>query len=52
VQRICDEQPIPVLYITSTAVTVRERCPSAVVIQKPFGVADLRDGVREAQKPA
>ena len=52
VQRICDEKPIPVLYITATAMVVRERCPLAVVIQKPFGVADLRAGVEEARKAA
>src|SRR4051794_12840123 len=48
VQRICDAKPIPVLYITGTAWQVRDRCPWAVVIQKPFGMADLREGVRKA----
>lgn len=52
VQRICGEQPVPVLYITSVALTVRERCPWAVVIQKPFSMADLSEGVREARKAA
>ena len=52
VQRICDQKPIPVLYITGTAMMVRERCPWAVVIQKPFGMADLRNGVQEARKVA
>lgn len=52
VQRICDEKPIPVLYITVTAVSVRERCPSAVVVHKPFGIAALREGVREACRVA
>ena len=52
VQRICDEKPIPVLYITGTAGLVRERCPWAIVIQKPFGVADLGEGVRLALKAA
>jgi two-component system, response regulator PdtaR len=52
VQRICDQNPIPILYITGTAMLVRERCPSAVVIQKPFGLADLRDAVRDARKAA
>ncbi len=49
VRRICDEKPIPVFYITATSATVRERCPSAVVIQKPFGRADLRAAVQKAQ---
>jgi CheY-like chemotaxis protein len=48
VQRICDEKPIPVLYITGTAMAVRDRCPWAVVIQKPFGEADLREGIQAA----
>ena len=53
VQRICDDKPpIPVVYITGVAAVVRERCPWAIVIQKPFGMADLRAGVREACKPA
>jgi hypothetical protein len=29
---------------------VRDRCPSAVVIQKPFGVADLREGIHRARR--
>ena len=52
VQRICDEKPIPILYITGTAMVVRERCPWAIVVQKPFGMADLREAVREARKAA
>ena len=52
VRRICDEKPIPMLYITASAMMVRERCPSAVVIQKPFGMADLREAVREAREAA
>jgi len=52
VQRICDEKPIPVLYITGTAMIVRERCPSAVVIQKPFGMADLREGFQLVRRAA
>lgn len=50
VQRICGERPIPVLYITGSAAQVRERCPWAVIIQKPFGIADLNAGVRDARK--
>lgn len=52
VKRICAETPIPVLYITGVAATVRARCPLAVVIQKPFGMADLRAGVRDACEAA
>lgn len=52
VQRICAEKPAPVLYITGMAVRVRERCPWAAVIQKPFGMTDLRAGVRDARQAA
>ena len=52
VMRICDEKPIPVLYITGVAASVRERCPWAVVIQKPFGMADLAAAVLEARAAA
>ena len=52
VQRICDAKPIPILYITGSAMTVRERCPSAVVIQKPFGATDLRQAVDQARQAA
>ncbi|HEY8591914.1 MAG TPA: response regulator [Sphingomicrobium sp.] len=52
VQRICDEKPIPVLYITGTASAVRERCPWAIVIQKPFGMADLTEAVKLVRKAA
>ena len=50
VQRICGEKPIPVLYITGSAALIRERCPWAVIIQKPFGIADLSNGVRDARR--
>ena len=49
VRRICDKKPIPVLYITGSAMAVRDRCPWAVVIEKPFGEADLREGIRAAR---
>jgi CheY-like chemotaxis protein len=52
VQRICGEKPIAHLYITGVAKMVRERCPWAIVIQKPFTVADLRQGVEQARKAA
>jgi CheY-like chemotaxis protein len=52
VQRICNEKPTPVLYITGVAAMVRDRCPAAVVIQKPFGRADLCEGVRLAREAA
>jgi two-component system, response regulator PdtaR len=52
VQVICDGKVIPVLYITGTATMVRDRCPGAACVQKPFGIAALREGVREARSTA
>ena len=52
VQRICNAKPIPVLYITAIGSAVRERCPAAVVIQKPFGTADLCAGIALARRAA
>ena len=48
VQQICQSKPIPVLYITGTADLVRERCPGAAMISKPFGFANFLSGVRAA----
>lgn len=48
VQRICKNRRIPVLYITSMAKTVQDRCPTAVILQKPFGRASLSAGVHQA----
>ena len=50
VQRICRVMPIPVLYITAIPAAVNDRCPTAVMIQKPFGLADLRAGVDQARR--
>lgn len=52
VKQICGERPVPVLYSTGSASMVRERCPDAIVIQKPFGVTVLRDGARDAKQAA
>lgn len=52
VLRICDQKPITVVYITGSEMMVRERCPSAVVVQKPFGSAALRDAVVRARQTA
>lgn len=50
VERIRSSQPVPFLFITASAMVVRERCPKATVIQKPFGMADLRDAVQHARE--
>jgi DNA-binding response OmpR family regulator len=52
VQRICAENPAPVIYITGSVAMVQERCPYALVVQKPLGMADLRAAVQELRKAA
>jgi DNA-binding response OmpR family regulator len=50
VHRICECRSVPVLYITGSATMVRDRSPAAVIVQKPFGVGALREGVRDARR--
>lgn len=52
VQRICSQKPVPVLYIVGSEGTVRERCPQAIVIQKPFSVSELKQGIHDACRAA
>lgn len=49
VQRICREKPIPVLYITAASDSLRERCPKAIVVLKPFGLNEMREGADRAR---
>ena len=49
VQRICaNGRAIPVVYITGSAEEVRERCATAVIVGKPFGILDLRAAITTA----
>jgi chemotaxis response regulator CheB len=48
VQTICADQPIPVVYISSSAWQVRDRLADAIVVQKPFLVADLKSAITKA----
>jgi DNA-binding response OmpR family regulator len=41
VQAICTEKPIPVIVVAAIAGDVRERLSDALVVQKPFGAAEL-----------
>jgi CheY-like chemotaxis protein len=41
VQTICNERPIPVVFITATGWEVRARIRDAVVLAKPFAPAEL-----------
>jgi DNA-binding response OmpR family regulator len=50
VQRICDAAPIPVLYVTATTGEVRNRCPGAAVVRKPFSIGELLKGVEQARR--
>lgn len=50
VQGICNEKPIPVLYITSSASVVQDRCPDAVVVGKPFRLSEVQEGVDRARR--
>ena len=49
IQEICAEKPIPVVFVTATAWEVRARLPDVVVVQKPFGSADLQLAVAAAR---
>ena len=49
VLRICEGKQTAVLYITGSAAIVRDRCPSASILEKPFTVDGLRAGVAAAR---
>ena len=46
VESICSQKTIPVVFITGTATEVRDRCPSYVVVNKPFAPSDVAEAVR------
>jgi CheY-like chemotaxis protein len=48
VEAICAERDIPVLFITATVWTVRERLGDAAILAKPFTCADLRRALAAA----
>lgn len=50
VQRICREKPIPVVYITADSDSIRARCPEAIVVLKPFGLNEMREGADRARQ--
>lgn len=49
VERICAEKPVPIFYITSNVAMVLERCPRALIVRKPFGMADFISAERNAR---
>ncbi|MEA3000723.1 MAG: hypothetical protein QOK17_2556 [Sphingomonadales bacterium] len=48
VETICNEKPIPVVFITAAASAVRERKRDAIVVRKPIIVAELIQAVSAA----
>lgn len=48
VEKICKERKIPVIFITGYAEELRDRAPSAIVVQKPVKPDALERAVREA----
>jgi CheY-like chemotaxis protein len=49
--RILQSGFIPHLYMTGNIAWVLARAPTAIVLQKPFGEADLRRGILRAHSP-
>lgn len=41
VQTICQDKPIPVVFITATASRVHQRMSDAVIVRKPFSADEL-----------
>ena len=48
VRAICTDRAIPVVFVTSTGWEVREHCDEVAVVQKPFGVHDLKAAITTA----
>ena len=47
---ICSEKPIPVVFVTGSALEVRKRLPDALILSKPYDMADLEAAVDAAAK--
>ncbi|QIK78662.1 response regulator [Sphingomonas piscis] len=45
VRSICENRPIPVVFITGDERHIRDEVLDAIVVQKPFRSADLKDAV-------
>lgn len=52
VEAICGRRRIAVLFITATAIDVRNRIPGAHVIEKPFALAELDTILAAVSEPA
>ena len=47
VKSICSGREIPVVFVTATGWKVREANEGLTVVQKPFGIADLQQAVKQ-----
>jgi DNA-binding response OmpR family regulator len=47
VRKICEIRPIPVIYIVALPNEVLDEEPDAVIVQKPFTIAELRRAIVE-----
>ena len=47
---ICSEKPIPVVFVTGSALEVRKRVPEALIVSKPFAVAELAAAIDAAER--
>lgn len=46
VQAICSERPIPVIFISGSAVQVRLRMPGHELVEKPFKAEDIKEAIQ------
>lgn len=47
---ICSDKAIPVVFVTGSALEVRERLPDALILSKPYAMADLEAAIGAAAK--
>ena len=48
VLEICSGADIPVVFVTGSRDEVRQRLPSAIIVDKPYTIVQLREAVEEA----
>ena len=49
---ICSDKPIPVVFVTGSALEVRQRLPDALIVSKPYAMADLEAAIgADAKSP-
>ena len=45
---ICSDKPIPTVFLTGSGEEVRERLPGALILPKPYTMAQLKDAIDAA----